>query len=121
MPDTVKPLTAEELDAARARLARLARLHVYDAIGGGKDMALAIRLLATLDAILANPEARPALHAVTQPEPEPAQALQQARHRDDAVHRRADFVAHVGEKLGLRADGALGRDARDRQLAVGLV
>ncbi len=29
------------------------------------------------------------------------------RHADDAVHGRADFVAHVGEELGLRARGLL--------------
>ena len=33
---------------------------------------------------------------------------QQAGHADDAVHRRADFVAHVGEELGLGAVAGLG-------------
>ncbi|MCX7161600.1 MAG: hypothetical protein NT083_00925 [Rhodocyclales bacterium] len=31
----------------------------------------------------------------------------QVRHADDAVHRRADFVAHVGEEVGLHARGFL--------------
>ena len=33
---------------------------------------------------------------------------QQFGHADHAVHRRADLVAHVGEKLALVAAGALG-------------
>ena len=33
--------------------------------------------------------------------------LQQFRHAHDAVHRRADFVAHSREKLALRAAGPL--------------
>ena len=41
---------------------------------------------------------------------------QQLGHADDAVHRRADLVAHVREEVGLRADrgrfGILGGDAR---------
>jgi hypothetical protein len=41
---------------------------------------------------------------------------QQLGHADDAVHRRADLVAHVGEELALRARRALGRVARGAQL-----
>ncbi len=47
---------------------------------------------------------------------------QECGHADDAVHRRADLVAHVGEELALRRVrrlglqsklvGALGRDAQ---------
>ncbi len=33
----------------------------------------------------------------------------QFRHPDDAVHRRPDLVAHVGQELALRAVGRLGR------------
>ena len=39
-------------------------------------------------------------------------AEQQLAHADDAVHRRADLVAHVREELGLRARRALGRFTR---------
>ena len=45
---------------------------------------------------------------------------QQAGHGDDAVHRRADFVAHVGQEFRFGARGAFGGDARGQQLAVGL-
>ena len=34
---------------------------------------------------------------------------QQLRHAEDAVHRRADFVAHVGQELALGPVGRLGR------------
>ena len=33
---------------------------------------------------------------------------QQLRHADDAIHRRADLVAHVGEKLALRRIALVG-------------
>ena len=33
----------------------------------------------------------------------------QLRHADDAVHRRADLVAHVGQEFALGAAGGLGR------------
>ena len=33
---------------------------------------------------------------------------QQLNHADDAVHRRADFVAHVGQKAALRPIGGVG-------------
>ena len=33
---------------------------------------------------------------------------QEFRHADDAVHRRADFVAHVGQKLALGVVGRVG-------------
>ena len=33
----------------------------------------------------------------------------QLGHADDAVHRRADLVAHVGQELALGAVGGLGR------------
>ena len=36
-------------------------------------------------------------------------AQQQVAHAHDAVHRRADFMAHVGEERLLRAAGPLGR------------
>jgi hypothetical protein len=39
----------------------------------------------------------------------------QIRHADDAVHRRADFVAHVGEEVALGPAGGLGRVARQDQ------
>ena len=39
-------------------------------------------------------------------------------HADDAVHRRADFVAHVGEKLALRAAPFLGPVSRRDELGV---
>ena len=35
---------------------------------------------------------------------------QEVGHADDAVHRRADFVAHVGEEFALEPVGRLGRD-----------
>ncbi len=44
---------------------------------------------------------------------------QQAGHGDDAVHGRADFVAHVGQKFGLGAGGGFGGDAGGVQFAVG--
>jgi hypothetical protein len=37
---------------------------------------------------------------------------EQARHPDDAVHRRADLVAHRGEELRLRLRGRLRREQR---------
>ena len=37
---------------------------------------------------------------------------QQARHADDAVHGRADFVAHVGQELALGLGGTQGGVAR---------
>ncbi len=45
---------------------------------------------------------------------------QQFRHADDAVHRRADFVAHIGEELAFGAVGRLGRVAGllERQFGV---
>ena len=39
-------------------------------------------------------------------------ALQQPRHAEHGVHRRADLVAHVGQELALGAVGAVGRIAR---------
>ncbi len=39
---------------------------------------------------------------------------QQRNHADDAVHRRADFVAHVGEERGL-GDGGLFKFLVERQ------
>ena len=42
----------------------------------------------------------------------------QLGHADDAVHRRADFVAHVGQELALGAVGRLGAILRFNQLAV---
>ncbi len=36
-------------------------------------------------------------------------ALKQVQHAQDGVHRRADFVAHVGQEIGLGLVGALGR------------
>ena len=49
------------------------------------------------------------------------QVERQVGHADDAVHRRADLVAHVGEKLALHAAGALGGVARLAQLAAVLL
>ena len=40
----------------------------------------------------------------------------QISHSDNAVHRRADFVAHVGQELTLRPVGRLGRLFRQLQL-----
>ena len=45
---------------------------------------------------------------------------QQAGHGDDAVHRRADFVAHVGQKFGFRACGGFGDHAGGLQRVIGL-
>ena len=45
---------------------------------------------------------------------------QQAGHGDDAVHGRADLVAHVGQELRLGARGGFGGDAGRQQFAVGL-
>ena len=47
---------------------------------------------------------------------------QQRQHAQDRVHRRADLVAHVGEKLALRPRRLLGRLGRPHQLGdVGVV
>ena len=43
---------------------------------------------------------------------------QQLGHHHDAVHRRADLVAHGGEEVGLGAVGGLGGVARLAQVAV---
>ena len=43
----------------------------------------------------------------------------QLGHADDAVHRRADLVAHVGEKLALGSAGRLGGLLGDPQLLLG--
>ncbi len=43
-------------------------------------------------------------------------ALKQVQHAQDGVHRRADFVAHVGQEIGLGLVGALGRIHRQAQL-----
>ena len=40
----------------------------------------------------------------------------QLRHADDAVHRRPDLVAHVGEELALRRVGVLGAILRLREI-----
>ena len=40
----------------------------------------------------------------------------QLNHADDAVHRRADFVAHVGQKTALRPIGGIGALAGVNQL-----
>ena len=40
---------------------------------------------------------------------------QQLGHADDAVHRRADLVAHLGQERALRVAGRLGRLARQAQ------
>ena len=45
---------------------------------------------------------------------------QQAGHADHTVHRRADFMAHVGEKIALRTAGLLGRVPGLLQLGLGL-
>ena len=45
-----------------------------------------------------------------------ARVEQQPGHADDAVHRRADLVAHVGQELALGAGPRLGSVARDFQL-----
>ena len=45
---------------------------------------------------------------------------QQMEHADDAIHRRADFMAHVGEESCLGAGGLLGLVARGSQGLVGL-
>ena len=42
----------------------------------------------------------------------------QLRHADDAVHRRPDFVAHVGEELALRAAAFLGPVSGAHKLTV---
>ena len=42
----------------------------------------------------------------------------QIRHADDPVHRRSDFVAHVGEELALRPAGFFRAVFRDHQLAI---
>ena len=44
---------------------------------------------------------------------------QQFRHADDAVHRRADFVTHVGQELRLRLDRELRPILGLQQLRVG--
>ena len=44
---------------------------------------------------------------------------QEAGHGDDAVHGRADFVAHVGQKVRLGAGGGFGGDASGLEFAVG--
>jgi hypothetical protein len=46
--------------------------------------------------------------------------LQRLRHPHDAVHRRADLVAHVGEKGGLGAVRRLGPVARVFELRLAL-
>ncbi len=46
---------------------------------------------------------------------------QQIRHADHAVHRGADFVAHVRQKLALRAIGRLRRVARAFEFRLGPV
>ena len=46
---------------------------------------------------------------------------QQLGHADDAVHRRADLVAHVGEELGLEPRRFERRVARRRQLGLDLL
>lgn len=46
---------------------------------------------------------------------------QEAGHGDDAVHRGADFVAHVGQEFGFGAGGLLGGEAGGVQLLVGEV
>ena len=43
---------------------------------------------------------------------------QQADHGDDAVHRRADFVAHGRQKIRLGAHGGFGGDPGRHQLAL---
>ena len=40
---------------------------------------------------------------------------QQLGHADDAVHRRADFVTHVGQERTLRPIGGFGRLASGDQ------
>ena len=45
---------------------------------------------------------------------------EQAGHGDDAVHGGADFVAHVGQELGLGAGGGFGGEAGGEQFPVGL-
>ena len=43
----------------------------------------------------------------------------QIEHADDGVHRRADLVAHVGQKAALGQCGRLGPLSRPLQLALG--
>ncbi|MNZ77828.1 hypothetical protein D3C78_963830 [compost metagenome] len=45
----------------------------------------------------------------------------QVGHADDRVHRGADFMAHVGEKVGLGLGRFLGLDAGHLQFALGLL
>src|SRR5204863_10075140 len=45
---------------------------------------------------------------------------QQAGHGNDAVHRRANFMAHVGQKVGFGAGGGFGGGAGGFQGVVGL-
>ncbi|OEZ96019.1 hypothetical protein DUGA2_64000 [Duganella sp. HH101] len=44
--------------------------------------------------------------------------FQQPRQADDGVHRRADFVAHIGQEFALGAVGRLGAVARQHQFIV---
>ena len=44
---------------------------------------------------------------------------QQAEHADHTVHRRANFVAHIGEKFAFRLAGRFGLGARRCQLQIG--
>ena len=48
-------------------------------------------------------------------------AQEQARHADDAVHRRTDLVAHVGQELALGVARRVRLVARDCQLAAALL
>jgi hypothetical protein len=49
-----------------------------------------------------------------------AGACEQLRHSEDAVHRRADLVAHRGEEVALGAAGGLGALAREFGALLGL-